>query len=225
MGKLIVIDGLDGSGKQTQSILLEKRLIDDGKNVKRISFPVYDSWSSSLVQGYLSGKLGTDITKLSPYAITSFYAADRYINYINEWKEFYEQDNSIIISDRYTQSSMLYQSLVFQNTNDILAFCDWVKHYERDLLELPKSDITFFLSVKPSLSKKLMKKRNDNKHNGSDIHEDQTDILEKIYKRFHLIGDYCNCNMIECDNLINKFGENSISMINDIIYKIICEKI
>ena len=218
MGKLIVIDGLDGSGKQTQTTLLEKRLLDDGKNVKRISFPVYDSWSSSLVKGYLNGKLGTDINKLSPYAIASFYACDRYINYITEWKEFYEQEDSIIIADRYIQSNMLYQSLVFENKSDILKFCDWIRYYERDLLELPKSDVTIFLSVKPELSKKLMNERNDNKHGDFDIYEDQIELLEKMYQRFQLIGDYYEYNIIECTKLIDKFGKDSINMINDIIY-------
>lgn len=225
MGKLIVIDGLDCSGKETQSKILLKRLLSNGKNAKRISFPVYDSWSSSLVRGYLSEKLGNDITKLSPYAIASFYACDRYINYITEWKSFYEQEDSIIIADRYIQSNMLYQSLVFENESDILKFCDWVHDYERNLLKLPKSDVTIFLSVKPETSQRLMKERDDNKHGGSDIYEDQIELLEKIYQRFHLIGDYCGCDIVECDELINDNRIDSIPWINEIIYDIVCDKL
>lgn len=225
MGKLIVIDGLDCSGKETQSKLLLKRLSHKCKNIKRISYPAYDSWSSSLVQGYLSGLLGKDINRLSPYAIASFYACDRYIDYITRWKRFYEQEDSIIIADRYIQSNMLYQSLVFENEPDILKFCDWVKHYERDLLELPKSDATIFLSVKPETSQRLMKERNDNKHKGSDIYEDQIELLQKIYQRFHLIGDYCGSDIVECDEFINDNKIDSIPWINEIIYNIVCDKL
>lgn len=233
MGKLIVIDGLYCSGKETQSKLLLERLSHNGKNVKRISYPAYNSWSSSLVQGYLPGLfqgylpglLGNDISRLSPYEIASSYAYDRYMDYITRWERFYEQEESIIITDRYIQSNMLYQSLTFESEPDILKFCDWVKHYERDLLELPKSDVTIFLSVKPETSQRLMKERDDNKHKGSDIYEDQIELLQKIYQRFHLIGDYCGCNIVECDELINDNRIDSISRINEIIYNIVCDKL
>lgn len=220
MGKLIVIDGLDGCGKQTQSIKLTDRLITEGYNCKRISFPNYDSYSSILVKAYLNGKLGNNISSISRYAICSFYACDRYISYINEWKDFYEQDDSIIIADRYVQSNMLYSSLNIEENSEIFKFCDWVLEYEHKLIGVPVADKVIFLSLDPSVSYKLIKNRNDNKHGSSDIHEDQFDMMYSLYDKHKLIGNHYDWNIIDCNDKNNGIRDIE-SIYNDIYLNVI----
>ena len=109
MGKLIAIDGLDGSGKHTQCQMLLETLQEQGRNVKLLSFPKYDSESSSLVKMYLRGDFGTNPNDVNPYAASSFYAVDRYADYKMNWKEFYEEEDSVIIADRYTTANAVHQ--------------------------------------------------------------------------------------------------------------------
>lgn len=201
MGKLIVIDGLDGSGKETQSNLLTN-ILNKKYIVKRISFPNYKSWSSTLVKNYLEGELGDDISKISPYAIHSFYASDRYISYINEWKQFYELKNSIIIADRYTTSSILYQS-VNMNKDDMIAFGKYVEDYEYNKLGLPRPDKVIFLSVSPSLSQKSMSNRGLKGNLNNDIHEAKPNMMNELFNNSKILSEYFNWNVIKCDDSDN----------------------
>ena len=109
MGKLFVIDGTDGSGKQTQFEELKKHFDEDGINYKTVSFPNYDSPSSSLVKMYLSGEFGEHAKEISPYIASTFYAADRYATYVTQYKEYYE-NGGIILADRYTTANMVHQA-------------------------------------------------------------------------------------------------------------------
>ena len=109
MGKLFVIDGTDGSGKQTQLETLKQRLTDEKIDYKTVSFPNYDSPSSSLVKMYLAGEFGTDAKAISPYIASTFYAADRYATYVTQYKEYYEK-GGIILADRYTTANMVHQA-------------------------------------------------------------------------------------------------------------------
>jgi len=108
-GKLIVIEGVDGSGKQTQSEKLYRTLESKGLKVKKIEFPDYDSESSALVKMYLRGDFGTNPEDVSAYVASSFFAADRYASYNTKWKEFY-LSGGIIIADRYTTANMVHQA-------------------------------------------------------------------------------------------------------------------
>ena len=89
-GKIIVIEGLDGSGKATQTDLLYKKLLSEGKNVKKLTFPCYDSDSSALVKMYLSGELGDDPNLVNPYTASAFYAVDRVASFLKDWKNDYD---------------------------------------------------------------------------------------------------------------------------------------
>ena len=109
MGKLIVIDGLDGSGKTTQSERLYNELVAQGKSVRLISFPDYKSKSSTLVKMYLGGEFGTDPESVNAYAASTFYAVDRYASFKCDWKEFYENPDSVVITNRYTTSNAVHQ--------------------------------------------------------------------------------------------------------------------
>ena len=109
MGKLFVIDGTDGSGKQTQLKKLEERLDKEGIDYKKVSFPNYDSPSSSLVKMYLSGEFGENAKDVSPYIASTFYAADRYATYKTKLEDYYN-NGGIILADRYTTASMVHQA-------------------------------------------------------------------------------------------------------------------
>ena len=109
MGKLFVIDGTDGSGKQTQFTKLQERLTKDGIEYKTVSFPNYDSPSSSLVKMYLSGEFGSNAKDVSPYIASTFYAADRYATFKTGYKEYYD-NGGIILADRYTTANMVHQA-------------------------------------------------------------------------------------------------------------------
>ena len=193
-GKLIAKEGLDGCGKKTQSERLVNYLNSIGKKSMYITFPNYGSESSALVKMFLDGKLGDDPTKLSPYAISSMYALDRYISYINEWKKYYD-DGYWIVSDRYTMSNMIYQSLsIYKNNLDkgydknsklyeiMNDFYKWVEKYEHEYLGLPVPDKTIFLNMKPENSIRLMKERSDNKHSSKDVYEDNIELIKQIYE-------------------------------------------
>ena len=107
-GKLIVIEGLDGSGKATQTALLEKTLLAQGLPVRKVSFPDYQSDSSALVRMYLSGKFGPKADDVNAYAASCFYAVDRYASYKTGWQSFYRQ-GGIVLADRYTTSNAIHQ--------------------------------------------------------------------------------------------------------------------
>ena len=99
-GKLYVIEGVDGSGKATQTELLYQALLAEGKSVRKVSFPDYDSPSSSLIKMYLNGEFGTDPQSVNAFATSVFFAVDRFASFRKDWQEFYQNDG-IIIADRY----------------------------------------------------------------------------------------------------------------------------
>ena len=123
MGKLFVIDGTDGSGKQTQLETLKKRLTDEKIDYRTVSFPNYDSPSSSLVKMYLAGEFGTDAKAISPYIASTFYAADRYATYVTQYKEYYE-NGGIILADRYTTANMVHQAGKIQDKAERKKFLE-----------------------------------------------------------------------------------------------------
>ena len=117
MGKIFVIDGTDGSGKQTQFERLKQRLTKEGIEYKIMSFPNYESPSSSLVKMYLSGEFGKEAKMISPYVASTFYAADRYATFQTGYKEYYE-NGGIILADRYTTANMVHQAGKIENKEE-----------------------------------------------------------------------------------------------------------
>ena len=168
-GKLIVIEGLDGSGKATQAKILYDALRAQGKRVVRISFPDYESDSSALVKMYLAGQFGNKPGDVNAYAASSFYAVDRFASYKMKWGKLYEK-GYIIIADRYTTSNAIHQcsKLPRSEWEDYLR---WLYRYEFELLGLPVPDCVIYLDVPPATSQKLMTKRYAGDENKKDIHE------------------------------------------------------
>jgi len=199
MGKLFVIDGTDGSGKQTQFEKLKERLTQNNIDYKTVSFPNYDSPSSSLVKMYLSGEFGENAKNISPYIASTFYAADRYATYITKFKKYYEE-GGIILADRYTTANMVHQAGKIDNKEEREKFIKWLWDFEFNIYGLPIPTEVFFLKMPPKKAIELMENR-ENKFTGDlkkDIHErDEKHIIESFNAACDVAKDY-NWYTIEC---------------------------
>ena len=156
-GKLIAIEGLDGSGKATQAKLLAGYLAAQGLVVREVSFPDYGSDSSALVKMYLAGQFGPHPDDVNAYAASSFYAVDRYASYKKDWGSFYE-NGGIVIADRYTTSNAVHQCSKLP-PEQWESFLGWLFDFEFHLLGLPTPDEVIYLQVDPAVSQKLMTQR------------------------------------------------------------------
>lgn len=182
MGKLFVIDGTDASGKQTQLKKLQERLEKENIDYKLVSFPNYDSPSSSLIKMYLSGEFGENAKEISPYIASTFFAVDRYATFKKELEEYYN-NGGIILADRYTTANMVHQAGKIENKEEREEFLNWLWDYEFNLYKLPVPTKVFFLDMPPEYAFKLMQNR-ENKF----THEDKKDIHER--DKSHIIDSY-----------------------------------
>jgi len=182
MGRLFVIDGTDGSGKQTQFELLKERLTNNNIGYKTVSFPNYNSPSSALVKMYLSGEFGTDAKKISPYIASTFYAVDRYATFKKELEEYYNNDG-IILADRYTTANMVHQAGKIHDEKEREKFLDWLFDLEFNIYGLPKPSKVFFLNMPPKKAIELIAERKNKftGDDGKDIHENDAKHLEDSY--------------------------------------------
>jgi dTMP kinase len=184
-GRLIVIEGLDGSGKGTQAKLLASTLAERGSRVLEVSFPDYKSDSSALVKMYLDGQFGTDPSDVNAYAASSFYAVDRYASFKKDWGKFYNE-GGIVITDRYTTSNAIHQCSKLPE-EEWSGFLRWLFHFEYELLGIPAPDLVAYLRVAPEVSQRLMSGRYHGDETKKDIHESNVDYLVKCRKA----ADYC----------------------------------
>lgn len=195
-GTLIVLEGIDGSGKATQSALLEKKLKEAGKDVMHISFPDYVSDSSALVKMYLKGDFGADPGDVNPYAASLFYAVDRFASYRMKWKDFYEK-GGIIIADRYTTSNMVHQMTKYDDEEERTQFLSWLEKTEYEELELPRPDLVILLDIPLRMSEALVKARAA--EGGSmDIHEQHLDYLRKCHDAYQALVRCYGWERIPC---------------------------
>ena len=177
MGKLIVFEGSDGSGKSTQFKLLTKRLRDEGADFHRLQFPQYLEPSSALIRMYLGGEFGESPDDVNAYAASTFYAVDRYASYVKVWREYY-QNGGLVLSDRYTTSNAVHQGgkLPPEARED---FFRWLYDFEFAKMGLPKPDLVICLDMPVELSEQLMRKREQSTGTHADIHERDEDYLKK----------------------------------------------
>lgn len=174
-GKIIVIEGLDGSGKSTQIEYLKNKL--SGQNVCQIKLPDYDSDSSALVKMYLRGDFGKKPEDVNAYAASAFYAVDRYANFKMKWKDNYDKGD-IIISDRYTTSNAYHQATKISK-EDRAEFFYWLEDFEYGLMGIPEPDAVILLDMPIEISQKMMSKRYEGDESKKDIHESNLDYLYK----------------------------------------------
>ena len=192
MGKLFVIDGTDGSGKQTQLSKLEERLKKENINYKKVSFPNYDSPSSSLVKMYLSGEFGENAKNISPYIASTFYAADRYATYKKDLEKYYNE-GGLILADRYTTANIVHQTGKIKDKIEREKFLNWLWDFEFNLYGLPIPTKVFFLNMPPEYSIKLMENRKNKftQEEKKDIHErDKNHIKDSYNAACELVNKY-----------------------------------
>jgi dTMP kinase len=195
MGKLIVIEGLDGSGKATQSRLLCQRLEQQGIGCKKVTFPDYDHESAEFVKLYLSGALGS-AEEVGAYAASTFFAMDRYISFKLRWGKDYN-DNTILVADRYATSNATHQTTKLPR-EQWDEYLDWMEDYEYGKLGLPRPDMVIFLSVPPTISQKLIEGRYQGDNEKKDIHEADLGYLERCYAGAGYVADRQGWQMLDC---------------------------
>lgn len=199
MGKLFVIDGTDGSGKQTQLNKLKERLEKENIEYKLASFPNYDNPSSSLVKMYLSGEFGENAKDVSPYIASTFYAADRYATYKTKLEKFYNE-GGIVLVDRYTTSNMIHQAGKIKDEEEREKFLKWLWDFEFNLYGIPVPTKTFFLNMPTEYALKLIKER-ENKFTHTqtkDIHERDASHLRDSYNEAVRLVDKYGWKEIKC---------------------------
>lgn len=196
MGKLIVIEGLDGCGKSTQLELLPKALKEKNIDCKSVSFPDYSSDSSALVKMYLGGRFGTKPGDVNAYAASVFYSVDRYASYKEVWGEFYESGGTVV-SGRYTTSNAIHQTskLPREQWED---FLNWLYDFEYNKIGIPKPDKVIFLDMPVEVSQKLLSNRYEGDEEKKDIHESDIEYLNNCRKAAKFTADYSGWTTIPC---------------------------
>ena len=196
MGKLVVIEGLDGSGKSTQLDLLYENLKKHGIECRAVSFPDYDNPSSTLVKMYLNGNFGTDPNDVNAYAASFFYTVDRYASYKAKWGEYYKNGGTVV-SGRYTTSNAVHQAskLSEDKWEDFLS---WLYDFEYNKIGIPKPDKVIFLDMPVEVSQKLLTKRYEGDNSKKDIHESDTEYLDRCRKAAVFTAKYSGWEIIPC---------------------------
>lgn len=220
-GKLIIIEGSDGSGKATQTKKLYDRLEENNYNIKKVEFPNYNSESSALVKMYLRGDFGKSATDVDPYICSTFFAVDRYASFKTEWEKFYNE-GGIVICDRYTTSNMIHQASKMEiDQRD--KYLDWLNDFEFNLYKIPEPDCVIFLDVPVEVSINLMKDRNNKitGENKKDIHESDIEYLRKSYENSLYIAKKYNWHRINC---VDGSNMRTIDDIHEEIFKVIKNK-
>ena len=196
MGKLIVIEGTDGSGKSTQFALLSDRLTAEGQSFKHLEFPRYSQPSSALIRMYLGGEFGSNPSDVNAYAASTFYAVDRYASYKQDWGQWYEQ-GGVVLSGRYTTSNAVHQASKVPET-ERQDFLKWLYHFEYDQLELPCPDLVIYLDVPIEYTEKLMRHREAETNTHADIHEQDLTYLATCRESGRTAATFYNWTVINC---------------------------
>ena len=214
MGKLIVIEGTDGSGKSTQFRLLSEHLAQDNVTFKHIVFPRYSEESSALIRMYLGGQFGTKPTDVNAYAASSFYAVDRFASYKMDWGQWYE-DGGVVLSDRYTTSNAVHQTSKEPKEKQP-AFLHWLYDFEYDKLGLPRPDLTLYLDVPTDFTEKMMRRREQDTNTQADIHEQDLNYLSTCRRTGKAAAEYYGWTVIHC---VKDGAMRSIEDIHEEIYR------
>ena len=214
MGKLIVIEGTDGSGKSTQFRLLSEHLAQDNVTFKHIVFPRYSEESSALIRMYLGGQFGTKPSDVNAYAASSFYAVDRFASYKMDWGQWYE-DGGVVLSDRYTTSNAVHQTSKEPKEKQG-QFLQWLYDFEYDRLGLPRPDLVIYLDVPTDFTEKMMRGREAATNTSADIHEQDLEYLATCRRTGKAAAQFYNWTVINC---VENGAMRSIEDIHNEIYR------
>lgn len=224
MGKLIVIEGTDSSGKETQTKRLFERLEEKGVKVKKISFPNYNSPACEPVKMYLAGAFGENAMKVNPYPVSTMYAIDRYASFKTEWEKFYNEDG-IIVTDRYVTSNMVHQASKIKDLDEKKEYLNWLEDLEYEKMGIPRPYLVIFLNMPTEMAVRLMAERK-NKITGEkrkDIHERDKEYLKESHANACKIANIYNWKEIKCNDgdrikTIEEIGEEVFSLVEEVVY-------
>ena len=214
MGKLIVIEGTDGSGKSTQFRLLTERIASEGYDFQKLVFPQYKEESSALIRMYLGGEFGARPTDVNAYAASAFYAVDRYASYKKVWGQWYEQ-GGLVLSDRYTTSNAVHQASK-EPLDRQGAFLKWLYEFEYDKLGLPRPDLVIYLDVPTDFTERMMRSREAATNTSADIHEQDLQYLRTCRQTGRAAAAFYGWTVIDC---VRDGTMRSIADIHEEIYR------
>lgn len=241
-GKLFVIDGTDGSGKNTQATKLLETLVDRydlviGKDITKVSFPNYGTPGCTMVEKYLNGEFGSDPNKIDAYTASMFYMIDRSISYMNDkWGEIY-RNGGIVIADRYYTSNIIHQgakilsklTYVEPDPKDCMpaeravdaqfkTFTQWLAGTELNNIGLPTPNKIFWLMTDERANKQMLQHRLkiDLKHK-TDIHEENDKYLKLCRSALKLYKFFCEKN--EKENILNHSLPDDMKYIAKVLSK------
>lgn len=197
MGRLIAIEGLDGAGKNTQSEKLLRYLSTRGVKVRKIDFPNYAGRGSTLVKMYLDGELGSSPDDTNPFAASAFFACDRYISYVTDWKKFLEDPDTVLICNRYTTANA-YHQLSKMAREEWDGFLEWLLDFEFCRLGLPRPDDVILLVVPSEVSLANVERRSASSHVKLDIHEKDAGYLVRCFEAANYVAAKLGWKTIEC---------------------------
>ena len=219
-GKLIVIEGLDGSGKATQAAQLAKALRARGRKVMQVTYPNYESEASAPVRMYLRGEFGSHPDDVNAFAASSMYAVDRFADYKKKWKDFYEE-GGVVIADRYTTSNAVHQCSKLP-AEEWDGFLEWLFDFEYKKIGIPSPDAVVYLRVDPALSQRLMTQRYHGDESRKDIHEKDTEYLARSRRAAEYCAARYGWRTVECAAetgmlTVEEIGAEVLRVLGDII--------
>ena len=218
MGIFVDLEGLDGSGKTTQTELICKRLAEDGIDFRQIKLPDYDSDSSILVRKYLAGDFGKNAGDVNSYAASVLYAADRFASYTEKWGADYRA-GKLIFADRYTPANALYQ-MTKLDKSEWDSFLEWLFDFVYEKIGIPAPDKVIFLDMPVEVSQRLMTSRYGGDETKKDVHEANVEFLNACREAALYAAEKYGWSVVNC-------AENGeplpIAVINDKIHKILME--
>ena len=214
MGKLIVIEGTDGSGKSTQFRLLTQRLENENIAFQKIVFPQYSEPSSALIRMYLGGEFGKSPSDVNAYAASAFYSVDRYASYRKVWGKWYEE-GGLVVSDRYTTSNAVHQASK-EPEDKREDFLNWLYDFEYDKLGLPRPDLVIYLDVPTDFTEKMLRHRETETHTHADIHEQDMQYLATCRRMGRAAAEHYGWTVIRC---VRDGAMRSMEDIHEEIYR------
>ncbi len=213
-GNLIVIEGIDGSGKSTQYRKLVERLENEGREFRKIVFPRYDKDSSALVREYLRGGFGTNPDDVNAYAASTFYAVDRFASFKTDWGEYYKK-GGLVLSDRYTTSNACHQGSKVKGEERV-KYLSWLYDFEFNLLGLPAPSLVIYLNIDIEVSRRQMEARQNATNTEADIHEKDFDYLASCLEAGRFAAKTYGWKIIDC---VRDGEMRSIEDIHEEIYR------